>query len=80
MIEAVVKSIDLKESSLVVRTEDGKEISLLVGNDTDISVMELETAGDEDGTLADLEAGFVVEVEDTGGDGGCHCHTLISIS
>ena len=80
MIEAVVKSIDLKERSLVVRTEDGKEISLLVGNDTDISVMELETAGDEDGTLADLEAGFVVEVEYTEGDGGCHCHTLISIS
>ncbi|HBK81069.1 MAG TPA: hypothetical protein DDZ83_15610 [Nitrospinae bacterium] len=80
MIEAVVKSIDLKESSLVVQTEDGKEISLLVGNDTDISVMELETAGDEDGTLADLEAGFVVEVEYTEGDGGCHCHTLISIS
>ncbi len=80
MVEAVVKTIDLKGRSLLVETEDGKEVTLLVNDDTDISVMELETAGDIDGTLEDIEEGFIVAVEFTEGDSGCYCHTLSSIS
>jgi hypothetical protein len=80
MVEAVVKTIDLEKGSLVVQTEDGKEISLHVHEDTDISVMELETAGEEDATLAEIEAGFIVEVEYTEGENGCHCHAVTSIS
>ena len=80
MVEAVVKTIDLKGRSLLVETEDGKEVTLLVNDDTDISVMELETAGDIDGTLEDIEEGYIVAVEFTEGDSGCHCHTFSSIS
>ncbi|MEE9255910.1 MAG: hypothetical protein V3V56_01935 [bacterium] len=80
MVEAVVKQVDSKAGSLVVETEDGREVTLLVDENTDISVMELETAGDIDGTLDDIEEGYLVAVEFSEGDSGCKCHTLSSIS
>lgn len=80
MIEAVIKKIDREAGKVLVETEDGKELSLSVDEHTDISVMELETAGEADGTLADFEEGFLVNLEFTEGDEGCKCHTLSSIS
>ena len=80
MVEAVVKKLDRASGSLIVQTEAGREIDLRVDEHTDISVMELETAGDEDGTLDDIEEGFIVTVEFTEGEDGCACHTLTSIS
>ena len=78
--EAVVKKIDLENRSVVVQTEDDRELTLLIDEHTDITVMELETAGDEDGTLEDIEEGYLVSIEFTEGDDGCACHTLASIS
>lgn len=80
MVEAVVKKLDRANSSLIVQTEDGREVDLRVDEHTEITVMEVETAGDEDGTLDDIEEGFIVSVEFTEGDDGCACHTLFSIS
>lgn len=80
MVGAVVKQVDPKAGSLVVETEDGKEFTLNVDEHTEITVMELETAGDEDGTLEDIGVGYLVSVEFTEGDDGCACHTLESIS
>lgn len=78
--EAVVKKVDLKNRSVVVQTEDDRELTLLIDDNTDITVMELETAGDEDGTLEDIHEGYLVSIEYTEGDTGCACHTLESIS
>ncbi len=78
--EAVVKKVDLENRSVVVQTEDDRELTLLIDEHTDITVMELETAGDEDGTLEDIQEGYLVSIEFTEGDGGCACHTLASIS
>lgn len=78
--EAVVKKIDLENRSVVVQTEDDRELTLLIDEHTDITVMELETAGDEDGTLEDIQEGYLVSIEFTEGDDGCACHTLASIS
>ena len=80
MVEAVVKTLDRANGRVIVQTEDGQEIDLRVDEHTEITVMELETAGDEDGTLEDIEEGFIVTVEYTEGDDGCACHTLSSIS
>ncbi len=80
MVEAVVKKLDRANGRLIVQTEDGQEVDLRVDEHTDITVMELETAGDEDGTLDDIEEGYIVTVEYTEGEDGCACHTLASIS
>ncbi len=78
--EAVVKKVDLENRSVVVQTDDDRELTLLIDDHTDITVMELETAGDEDGTLEDIQEGYLVSIEFTEGDAGCACHTLASIS
>lgn len=80
MVEAVVKRVDRANGRLVVQTEDGREVTLQVDEHTDISVMELETAGDIDGTLDDIEEGYLVSVEFTEGENGCACHSLACIS
>lgn len=80
MIDAVVKEIDREAGKVLVETDDGKEISLTVDEHTDITIMELETAGDEDGTLADIHEGYLVSLEFTETEDGCKCHTLASIS
>ena len=80
MVGAVVKQVDPKAGSLVVETEDGREVTLLIDENTDISIQELETAGDIDGTLEDIDVGYLVSVEFSEGDEGCACHTLESIS
>lgn len=80
MAEGFVKQVDRANGRLTVHLDDGREISLSVDEHTDISVMELETAGDIDGTLDDIEEGYLVAVDFTEGEDGCKCHTLSCIS
>ncbi|MFQ5693304.1 MAG: hypothetical protein ACE5IM_09715 [Nitrospinota bacterium] len=55
-------------------------MTLHIHDDTNIEVMEWETAGDEPGSLEDLQEGYMVEVEYTEAESGCACHSLVSIS
>ena len=80
MVEAQIKRVDLARRTVEVKTVDGRELSLRIGDDTDIEVMEWETAGEEPGTLEDIHEGYLVEVEFTEGEGGYACHSLVCIS
>ena len=80
MVEAQIKQVDRIRRTVLVTTTDGKELSLRIGDDTNIEIMELETAGEEPGSLEDLQEGYMVEVEYSEADSGSACHSLVCIS
>ncbi|MFQ5912062.1 MAG: hypothetical protein ACE5JS_02660 [Nitrospinota bacterium] len=80
MVEAQIKQVDRFRRTVMVKTADGRELSLRIGDDTDIEVMEWETAGNEPGSLEDLHEGYLVDVDFTEADSGCACHSLVCIS
>ncbi len=80
MVEAQVKQVDRANRKLTVQLEDGREVTLSVDEHTDISVMEVATAGDISGTLDDIEVGYLVSLDFTENESGCLCRTLTCIS
>jgi hypothetical protein len=79
-MEAQVKHVDREKKTLLVKTEDGREITLQIDEHTSIEVMEPATAGRMDGTLEDIGVGYFVNFEFSEGAGGCKCHSLECIS
>jgi len=79
-MEAQVKQVDRVSKKLLVQTEDGREITLQIDDQTYIEVMEPATAGRMDGTLDDIAVGYFVNLEFSEGAGVCKCHSLECIS
>lgn len=81
MIDAQIRRIDLERRTVVVATEDGREFTLDIHEDTNVEVREPTTLGTMGGSLADLREGYWVQVafEEQAG-GHCHCSSLVSIS
>lgn len=81
MIDAQIRKIDVPARTVVVATEDGREVTLHFHDDTNIEVHEPTTMGTMGGTLADLREGYWVQVAfDERAGGLCHCSSLVCVS
>ncbi len=81
MIDARISKIDLPTRTVVVTTEDGREVTLGFRDDSNIEVYEPATTGTMGGTLADLREGYWVRVAfDEHAGGACHCSSLVCVS
>jgi len=81
VIDARIRTIDLPRQTLIVSTEDGREVTLAVREDSNIEILEPATLGMMRGALSDLQEGYWVRVafdEDAGGP--CHCSSLVCVS
>jgi hypothetical protein len=82
MIEGRIKKVDVAKRTAVITTEDDQEIALTFPEEASIEVAEEETMGTVGGELADLQEGFLVEIEiaaqDT--DGKWSCNSLVCVS
>ncbi len=82
MIEGRIKKIDVAQRTAVITTEDNQDIAITFPEEANIEVAEEETMGTVGGELADLQEGFLVEVEiaaqDT--DGKWSCDSLVCVS
>jgi hypothetical protein len=81
MIDAQIRRIDLATRTVVVATEDGREVPLVFLPDSNIEVYEPSSTGTMGGTLSDLREGYWVRVAFDERDGGaCHCSSLVCVS
>ena len=81
MIEGTIKSLDLSSRSAIVALSDGKELSVKFPERMNIEIAEPETMGTMGGTLEDLQAGFIVQLDlDHHADGSCSCGSLVCVS
>ena len=76
MVEGSVKRIDPANRLVVIATEEGKEVILHLGKESNIEVPELASGGFITGSFEYLKEGYWVEVKFTEGDGVCHCTSL----
>ena len=82
MIAGKIRKLDLEQRTLVVLTEDGREITALVPESASISVCEPNTMGHMGGKLEDLGLGYLVHLDVHEAHEGqpCRCTSLVSIS
>ena len=82
MIEGRIKKVDVAKRMAVITTEDDQEIALTFPEEANIEVAEEETMGTVGGELADLQEGFLVEVEIAAqdADGKWSCNSLVCVS
>lgn len=81
MIDAQIRRIDVPGRTVVVTTEDGRELTLQFHEGSNIEVYEPATTGTMGGTLEDLREGYWVRVAFDQHDGGpCHCSSLVCVS
>ena len=82
MLAGKIRKLDLVERTLVVLTEDGRELTAKVPEHAKIEVSEPNAMGTMGGTLEDLDVGYLVqlEVHETHPDHPCTCTSLVSIS
>jgi hypothetical protein len=81
VIEAQIRRIDLPAQTVVVSTEDGREVALHFHPDSNIEVYEPASTGTVGGTLADLREGYWVRVAFDPREGeACHCSSLVCVS
>ena len=76
MVEGSVKRIDPANRVVVIATEEGKEVTLHLGKESNIEVPEPATGGFMTGSFEYLREGYWVEVKFTEGDGVCRCTSL----
>ncbi len=81
MTHAQILKLDPPNRRAVVRTDDGRELTLDFPANANIEVYEPCTTGTMGGTLADLSEGYWVNVaiDEAGGD-VCCCTSLVSES
>jgi hypothetical protein len=82
MLAGKISKLNLAERTLVVLTDDGREITAKVPHSASIEVSEPEAMGTMGGSLEDLEEGFLVEldVHEVRDDHPCTCISVVSIS
>ncbi|MFQ5839672.1 MAG: hypothetical protein ACE5HK_03010 [Candidatus Methylomirabilales bacterium] len=81
IVEATVKKVDLASRAVEVTTTEGRDLTLKLDEDSTIEVAEEETMGTIEGSLEDLQVGFIVEVElEEHADGMCSCSNLSCVS
>jgi len=80
VIDAQIRTIDMATRTVVVRTEEGRDVALHFHDDSNIEVYEPATTGTMGGTLADLREGYWVQVAFDERDGACHCSSLVCVS
>ncbi|HKI99572.1 MAG TPA: hypothetical protein VKB51_13950 [bacterium] len=82
MLAGKIHKLDLVERTVVVLTDDGREVTAKVPASASIEVSEPEAMGTMGGTLEDLEEGYLVELEvhEAHEDHPCTCISLVSIS
>jgi hypothetical protein len=82
VIEAQIKKIDLARRTVLIVTEDNREITLTFPNGANIEVHEPTTMGTMGGSLEDLREGYFVQVELQAQDaqGTCACASLVCVS
>jgi hypothetical protein len=82
MLAGKIRKLDLEGRTVVVVTEDGRELTAHVPAHARIEVSEPNTMGLIGGTLADLDVGYHVQmdVHEAHEDQPCTCMTLVSIS
>jgi hypothetical protein len=82
MLSGKIRKLDLVERTVVVLTDDGKELTAKVPESASIEVSEPNAMGTMGGRLEDLEEGYLVqlEVHQPHEDHPCTCLSLVSIS
>ncbi len=82
MIEAQIKKIDLARRTVLIATQDNREMTLTFPDGANIEVREPTTMGTMGGGLEDLREGYFVEVELRAQDtnGACACASLVCVS
>ena len=82
MLEGKIRKLDLAERTLVVETDDGRQITAKVPEYANIEVSEPSTMGTIGGTLEDLGVGYLVrlDVHEAQADHPCTCFKVLSIS
>lgn len=82
MLEGKIRRLDLAERTVVVATNDGREVVAKVPEGVLIEISEPETMGTMGGELEDLEVGYLVEmdVRDHEAPGACTCTSLVCVS
>jgi hypothetical protein len=82
MIEGRIKKIDVAQRTVVITTQDSREIALTFPEGANIEVTEPTTMGTMGGDLEDLKEGYFVEVELGAHDahGRCACASLLCVS
>lgn len=82
MDEATIRSINHAERTAVLDMRDGREVAVHFPRNAHIEVTEPCSGGTQGGTLEDVGAGYLVQVDlhehNTGEN--CHCINLICIS
>lgn len=82
MLEGKIRSLDRVGRTVVIQTDDGREVTARVPHDASIEVSEPNAVGTMGGDLEDLEEGYLVQLEVHEADEGhpCTCLSLVSIS
>jgi hypothetical protein len=82
MLAGKIRKLDLAGRTLVVLTDDGRELTAHVPENAVIEVSEPNTMGTMGGKLEDFEEGYLVQldVHEAHDDHPCTCMTLVSIS
>jgi len=82
MIEGKISKLDVEKRSAVIVTDDGAEIPVRFTDNVNVEVVELETQGWVGGELADLDEGYLVNLDISPADrDGVHsCGNIVSLS
>jgi hypothetical protein len=82
VIEAQIKKVDVASRTVVINTQDNREITLSFPQGANIEVTEPTTMGTMGGDIEDLKEGYFVEVElgASAADGRCACASLVCVS
>jgi hypothetical protein len=81
VIDAQIRRIDLRARTVLVATDEGREVALHVPAGANVEVYEPATGGTMGGTLGDLREGYWVRVDfDERPGGACHCTSIVCVS